>query len=299
MPALRDSAVTLPDGRQLAYTEWGDPGGEPVLHFHGTPGSRLWCPDEAATAAAHVRLIAPDRPGFGGSTPQEGRTFADWPKDVDALADALGIAKFAVVGVSAGAAYAAACAALIPGRLTAAALVSSRGLAKYNWAERPAAMEEWSPDERVQFELAKSDPVAAANLAIGQFAEETQPLEDYPKAIRQALEAAEGDRWFFEDAARTAIFDAHLRESWRQGLEALRWEMIDAFQPWGFRLADITVPVTVFHGGQDPWVKQEHIDFQVCTISNSSLVVWPDAGHLGFAKHLGEILAAVIRPQPR
>ena len=299
MPALKDATVTLPDGRRLAYTEWGDPDGKPVLHFHGTPGSRLWCPDEAATAAAHIRLIAPDRPGFGRSDPQEGRTFADWPKDVESLADALGIASFAVVGVSAGGPYAAACAALIPGRVETAALVSSRVLAQYNWAEREHAKEEWSPEELTQFELAQSDPAAAADLAVEQFAAAIAPLEDFPNAIHEMLQAAEGDRWFFEDAARTATFDAHLRETWRQGLEAIRWEMIDAFQPWGFRLADISIPVTIWHGSQDPRVKQEHIDYQARTIPRSSVVVWPDAGHLGCAKYWGEILAAAVRPQLR
>ena len=84
------------------------------------------------------------------------------------------------------------------------------------------------------------------------------------------LEAAEGDRWFFKDPTRTAAFDAHIRETWRQGLDAIKWELIDVFQPWGFRLADISIPVSIWHGSQDPWVKQEHIDFQASTIPNSS-----------------------------
>lgn len=294
MPALQDATVTLPDGRRLAFTEWGDPDGKPVLYFHGTPGSRLWCPDEASTAAAHVRLIVPDRPGFGRSDPQEGRTYSDWPKDVEALADALGMASFAVVGVSAGGPYAAACAALLSGRVSSAALVSSRALAQYNWAERPGAVEEWSPDERIQFELARKDPAAAADLAIDQFAAAIQPLEEFPNVIHEVLQAAEGDRWFFEDASRTELFDAHIRETWRLGIDPLKWEMIDAFQPWGYRLADISIPVTIFHGAQDSRVKREYVDFQARTIPNSTLVVWPDSGHLGFVKHWPEVLAAVV-----
>lgn len=293
MPALRDTTVTLPDGRRLAYTEWGLSSGKPVLYFHGTPGSRLWCPDETATTAAQVRLIVPDRPGFGRSDPLEGRTYGDWPRDVEALADALRISSFAVVGVSAGAAYAAACAALIPGGLSGVAIVSSRALTKYNWAERPDAADEWSPEERTQFDLAQHDPAAAADLAVKQFADEVDPLAEYPETIRKALEAAEGDRWFFDDESRTATFYEHLRETWRQGLDAIKWELVDAFQPWGFRLADISVPVTIFHGGQDPWVKQEYIDFQTRTIPNSTLVVWPDGGHLGFVKHWTEVLESV------
>jgi len=85
-----------------------------------------------------------------------------------------------------------------------------------------------------------------------------------------------------------------MRETWRQGVDALKWELIGAFQPWGFRLAEISIPVTIWHGSQDPWVKQEDIDFQASTIPNCSLVIWPDGGHLGFVKHWGEILEAVV-----
>ena len=79
VPALRDATVTMPDGRGLAYTEWGRADGKPILFFHGTPGCRLWCPDEKATDAARVRLIIPDRPGTGRSDPLEGRTLAACP----------------------------------------------------------------------------------------------------------------------------------------------------------------------------------------------------------------------------
>ena len=293
MPALRDAAVTLPDGRRLAYTEWGVPDGLPVLYFHGMPGSRLWCPDEDATADARVRLIMPDRPGIGRSDPLEGRTLADWPKDVEALADALRISRFAVVGVSAGGPYAAACSALIPGRLSGAALVSSGPVARYDWAERPGAREGWNPEDRAVFDLAHKDPAAAANLAAQQFADELNRLDADPELVHEALEAAEGDRWFFEDASRATLFDAYIRETWRQGLDALKWELIDVYLPWGFRLADISIPVTIWHGSQDPWVTQDHIDFQAGTIPQSSLVIWPDSGHLGFVKHWRDILDAV------
>ncbi len=292
MSALRDATVKMPDGRRLAYTEWGIPDGKPVLYFHGIPGSRLWCPDEEATSAIGVRLLVPDRPGIGRSDPLEGRTLADWPKDVEALADALEISTFGVVGASAGGSSAAACAALIPGRLEGVAIVASRALTEYNWAERPEAVAEWRPDDREVFELAQHDPAAAANLAVRQFVADTGPLEEYPDAIRRMVEEAEGDRWFFEDASRVAIFNAHIREMWRQGLDAMKWELIDVFQPWGFRLADIYLPVTIWFGSQDPRIK--HLEFQSRTIPNSTVVVWPDCGHMGFAKHWGEVLEAVV-----
>ncbi len=290
MTALTDTTIRLPDGRRLAYTEWGDPNGSPVIYFHGFPGSRLWCPDEGATISANVRLIMPERPGIGRSDVKEARSIADWPSDVVALSRALGIERFAVVGVSAGGPYAASCAALIPSRLTAVGIVSSRPLARYDIAERPDAYAELDADKRAEYDLAQQDPLAAAELAAAHYAKEAAELEEHPEKIHQPLVAAEGDRWFFTDDTRTASFDAYIRESYRQGLNAVRWELISVLLPWGFRLADIPICVHVWHAGQDPWVTQADVDFTASTIPDCRLAIWPDSGHLGFVKHWDEIL---------
>jgi pimeloyl-ACP methyl ester carboxylesterase len=108
--------------------EYGDPNGTPMLGFHGTPGSRfmLRLADGAASELG-IRLIAPERPGFGLSTFQKGRTLAGWARDVEAFTQALGVERFAVAGVSGGGPYAAACAAMLPHRVTAAGFVSPIG----------------------------------------------------------------------------------------------------------------------------------------------------------------------------
>jgi pimeloyl-ACP methyl ester carboxylesterase len=95
--------MDLPDGRELARLELGDPEGPPVFVFHGTPGSRLQVSfDERPIIATGVRFIAVDRPGYGHSTFYRGRRLADWSSDVASLADHLGIDRFAVIGVSGG-----------------------------------------------------------------------------------------------------------------------------------------------------------------------------------------------------
>jgi pimeloyl-ACP methyl ester carboxylesterase len=134
---LNDSVLRLADGRALAYAEWGDAQGAPVLFVHGSPHSRIWCPDEEVTTRAGVRLIIPDRPGFGRSDPQLGHTLDGWAADVEQLADALGLGPFPIVGWSAGGVYVAACAATIRERLTVAGIVSNRTMAVYNLGERP------------------------------------------------------------------------------------------------------------------------------------------------------------------
>jgi pimeloyl-ACP methyl ester carboxylesterase len=113
--------IRLRDGRRLGYAEWGDPGGRPLLYFHGWPGSRVEgrLGDEAAKAKG-VGMIALDRPGMGLSDYQPRRTLVDWPDDVIQVAAALGLDRFAVLGISGGGPYAAACAWKLSEQLTGA-----------------------------------------------------------------------------------------------------------------------------------------------------------------------------------
>ena len=130
-----ESHVILPDGRRLAYAEYGQPDGVPVFYFHGAPSSRLepLLIGYETWARFGLRIIAPDRPGMGQSDFQANRGFSDWPKDVVALADALGLGQFAVLGNSGGGPYVAVCAARIPERLSAAVIVS--GGWRMDWPE--------------------------------------------------------------------------------------------------------------------------------------------------------------------
>lgn len=120
----QSAVITLSDGRQLGYAEYGALDGTPVLYFHGNPGSRL----EGALIAPYApsaRIISIDRPGMGLSTFQPGRRFLDWPKDVLELVDRLKIQQFRIIGISGGGPYVLACAREIPrSRLLAASIIA-------------------------------------------------------------------------------------------------------------------------------------------------------------------------------
>ena len=118
-----DRTIELRDGRTLAYSEWGDLRGRPVIHHGGRPGSRLLCPDEQATDAAGVRLITIDRPGYGLSDPRPHRTYRDWVRDYVELAERLDLPACPVVGWSGGGPYALA-SAVCPGRVTSVGLAA-------------------------------------------------------------------------------------------------------------------------------------------------------------------------------
>src|SRR5574341_1236813 len=137
--------IRLSDGRLIGYAEYGDPAGEVVFYFHGWPGSRLE-PRllDSLCSELRLRLVAPDRPGYGLSEFQTGRTLLDWPMDVCALADHLGTEQFALLGVSGGGPYAIACAAMITNRLTAVLLVGSVGpAAEAGSLEGMVALNRW------------------------------------------------------------------------------------------------------------------------------------------------------------
>lgn len=124
----REGRVLLKDRRALSFMEFGDPAGLPILGFHGTPGSRfMFRLGHAPALKLGLRLIAPERPGYGLSAFQKDRTLAGWASDMAQFCDALEIGRFAVAGVSGGGPYAAACAALLPQRVLAAGLISPVG----------------------------------------------------------------------------------------------------------------------------------------------------------------------------
>ena len=123
--ATREATVTLPDGRRLAWSSGGARGGVPVIYLHGAIGTPVRRTPEldALIAALGIHYIAVSRPGFGRSDPCPGRRIADFPADLEHLADRLGLGRFAVVGVSAGGPYALACARALPERAIATAAV--------------------------------------------------------------------------------------------------------------------------------------------------------------------------------
>lgn len=126
MPQPRiDPHIQLSDQRRLAYAEYGEPAGVPIFLFHGLPGSRLaWGYLPGNSFPSGLRVIAPDRPGYGRSDPNPGRTLLDWANDIAELADALAIAKFEIAGVSGGGPGALACTWEMPDRLISVGVVS-------------------------------------------------------------------------------------------------------------------------------------------------------------------------------
>lgn len=282
--------ITLMDGRTLACLVLGEPGGAPVMYFHGYPGSRLEARLAAgATGELGWRMFAPDRPGFGESTFQPGRTLGAWAADVAQLADWFGLERFAVVGVSGGGPYALACAARIPERLSRVALVGALG---------PLGHKQLTDDmvtlNRLALTLAAHWP-SLARLG-GHLAAHwvRGHLERYLTAITAG--ASPADRKVLGDAGYRTLLVESTREALRQGGRGVAWELTLLAQPWDFRLREVLLPVRIWQGLADNIVPAAIARHLAAALPDSESHYLPDEGHLSLVvKHLDTVLADLCR----
>jgi pimeloyl-ACP methyl ester carboxylesterase len=276
--------LQLPDGRVIGVERFGAKAGAPLLYFHGLPGSRLDFRSEAATfAAAGVELIAVDRPGFGLSTPLRGRSLLDWPRDVEALCDRLALERVVVLGYSSGGKYSLACAFALSERVALAGVLAGTGP-----PEMPGFDEGMTGADRLALTLA----LRARPLACAFWGGVRLLAQHWPRAVMTsfARDLSGPDRERMEEpAVRRAVLDS-LREALRPGAAGTVDDYVVEGRPWGFDLAEIRVPVRLWHGEGDGVVPLAHSRWLAERIPDAELSVIAGAGHLMFG-HLGPVAA--------
>lgn len=272
---VREGSVTTADGRTLAYVERGADDGLPVFGLHGTPGCRFARHSDPELYERHgVRWIAYDRPGYGLSDPHLGRSVADAPADIAAIADALGLDRFAVVGGSGGAPHALACGALLGDRVIRVGAVVTpappdaenfdfyEGLADLNVKEFNAALE--GPEAIEAFLQPYVDGIRA----------------DVDAVIEQMLtELPEIDRRRASHPEQREI----MRESWteavRQGSRGWADDDLAFAKPWGFDLEEVAVETRVWQGELDVLTPRPHGEYVASRLPNGQFELLEGGGH--------------------
>ena len=283
-----DKRVRLPDGRALGYAEYGDPAGRPVLFFPGAPSSRLLHPPEPPTQASGIRLIAVERPGFGLSDFQPGRTLLDWPDDVVAFADELGLDRFPVVGISAGGPYAAACAYKIPQRVTAAAIISAVGPLD------PSAIQEMPRVRQLGAQMARNAPWLLGPLLWLVSNPHRNPEKFFERMVSGN---SEDDRAVLVQPEMKSMLMRNYLEATRAGMRGFARESIIVSNDWGFSPEHITIPVCLWHGDEDHNVSLSAIRRLVKAIPRCSATFVPGEGHWLILKYWDRILAELTSLQ--
>lgn len=278
-----DRTVVLRDARTIGTRSFGDPGGAPVLWFPGTPGSR--CnppPDDAATRRARVRLVVVERPGFGVSSPQHGRTILDWPRDVAEVADALGFDRFVVSGPSGAGPYLLACGLALPERVRRVVACGIVG----PFAD-PGMQQTLGRKRRWVLAAARHAP---AILRWGLRARGLNgDVDGFYRVMTQ--DAPPCDRRILQ-----GIWERQLvmtREALRQGMDGFVDELRLAARPWGFRLEDVRVPVVMWHGVLDAAAPIAAARRMAQRLPACTLHECPDAGHFVHCARWPEVLASL------
>lgn len=286
----RDGHLELPDGRRMAFAEFGDVDGVTVVLLHGNPGSRLACPDLPTTRELGIRLVTFDRPGFGGSDPAPLHRLPDVAADLVHLLDHLGLDRVAVLGWSGGGPYALAFAALHPTRVIRAVSLSGSEL-----ADDPELLATRTPRAARLIERLRNGDLEALSeveSGFGFYAQDPRAIigltlaneSDPDRRLMSRPEVAEPLAIMWEEGARQGAIG--VAAGW-----AALWALDRGFDP-----GELEAPVTVWHGAADVVVPVGAARRLADAIPQASLRIIPGEGHLIALEHWRGILEDARSP---
>jgi pimeloyl-ACP methyl ester carboxylesterase len=285
-----DAVVQLRDGRTLAYAEFGRPVGIPVFHFHGGGTTRLEAALLAEAAAKlGVRLIGLDLPGIGRSQVRQGYRLLDWPDDVVQVAEALGIERFAVEGVSAGAPFALACAYKIPNRLLACGLISGMVPLNLVTATTPLGFRAtWFITQRFSWLLRLTSELS------------NRAYRDEATIEKLLLRST----WFLPEPEKKVLRNPHMRKLLARAALETTWQGVATSlygaklltDPWGFALEQVTFEkLFLWHGQLDESVPVSLAQAMADRFAHCTATIYPNEAHIStLVNHTEDILAALV-----
>jgi pimeloyl-ACP methyl ester carboxylesterase len=280
---MESLTLTMPDGRTVGYTDFGPREGSPVLWCHGGPGSRIEPLAEApAAAAAGVRFIGIDRPGYGLSTPQPGRTIGGWVADGVAVLDTLGVDRCAVAGISTGGAYALALGAAVPDRVTG--IVACCALTDMRWPEGKALQ---APLMGGIWDAPDRDTAMAG--AVERFGADGSKMFEAPA---DAPPLPPADLALLGDPVWGAAMMQAAPEMFAHGVAGYVDDRLADGGGWGsFDVGAVRSPTIVLHGRDDSIVDVAQAHHTASIVPGARLKIVDGLGHLSIMGQIVPTLA--------
>ena len=280
------------EDRTVCVRTAGDPAGFPVMYFHGTPSSRLDLAfEDELIAAAGVRLVSFDRPGYGGSSPSPFGLLSV-ARDALTIADQLGLARFATLGLSGGGPFAIATAAVGGEQVTRIGVASGAG----PFQEVPGAIEALSEIDSRAVGLLPTNPAEAAATFASGFEPFLAAVNQGDDALRAAFEPllSARDRVLFADPVVGGGFIASMHEGLRQGVSGGGWDNVAWVGRWEIEVATVQTPALLWYGDEDLLTPPAHGRWLDEHLPNSRLVIRAGEGHFGLFDHLAEMLSELV-----
>jgi pimeloyl-ACP methyl ester carboxylesterase len=275
------------DGRRIGYAEFGDPEGLPVLAIHGTPGSRfMFALTDKGASQRGLRVVAPERPGYGLSDFRRKDTLARAADDMKAVAHALGMGRFAVIGVSGGGPHAIAVAASMPDRVALLALINPVGpIAEFRGSMRMSRL-----NRLIFTRVGRFPPASAAFFWSLRQLVRFAPGIAY-RALMQRVPPA--DRKVLARDEVKANLQTALREGLRPGIDGAQQDLRLMCAPWGLALQEIDVPAVLWQGSDDAIVPPGAAYRLAEMLPNCRLDVIQGGGHYWVFNQFERVLDAV------
>jgi pimeloyl-ACP methyl ester carboxylesterase len=287
--ATRHGTTTLEDGRTLAFSEFGDLDGFPVVYNTGGNSSRAeggWLAEAASRAG--VRLVTPDRPGFGDSTFDPTRTLAHWSSDIAHLLDHLGAERASTLGLSGGGPHALSLAHGLPTRIVRAAIAS--GVAPPEMPDLRSGM--WFPVKLIHWSASSAPWLNRFLLRQmgGFYGDEEQMrkrmLQSMPASDVELMERRPDVISIFAEAAQAAH---------RDGIKGDAHEWTLYVDDWGFRLEDISTEVGLWYGAHDRQAPARMGAYLDGRLPHATLHVVEDGGHFSTINNHAEEIFAFLK----
>ena len=285
----------LEDGRNLCYTELGNPEAKPIFHFHGWPGSCLEAKfGEILIPISNARIISVNRPGIGLSDRKKNRTLLEWPDDVAELADYLSLDNFSIIGMSGGASSALACAYKLPDRVNSVGIVSGLG---------PFCICKKHVPSYVKFVFFTGRRMRwLLKLVFWLYFERQFNSKNQARAKRIMYSRFEKlltkeDLKFFKNHEITDLMFNQIKEAFVQGIKGICDEGILYIEPWGFELEDIpqNIKIYLWHGELDPLVPVSIGRELAEAIPNCEAVFFPKEGHYStLFDNIEEVISTLV-----
>jgi pimeloyl-ACP methyl ester carboxylesterase len=276
--------ITLTDGRQLGYAEYGSSTGTPVLFCHGAPGSRLsiFADMDQAAAQRGIRLISPDRPGYGLSTFKPSDSLLDWTNDARELLVKLEIQRCKVIGFSMGSMFAFACAHALPQHIERVAIVGAAAP-----MEVEGVLDGLSTTSCELFALARAD--------VATFSDVINSMASDGSAVFAAMTAtmSEPDKLLL--VAHTQVFTNDFNATVATGAQGVTTDLILAANPWGFLPAEINCHVDLWVGSEDINTPPAMTRYMAHVLPNNRVFELQGEGHCCLYTHWGKILDTLLK----
>jgi pimeloyl-ACP methyl ester carboxylesterase len=284
--------LQLQEGGVVAFEEYGDANGVPVIFCHGWPSSRTMARlTDAAARDLGIRIVSPDRPGISGSSLKPNRELSHWPPVVRQLVDHLGIGEFHLLGISGGAPYAYATAAAMPERVRAIAIVSG-ATPIVDFANREALL----PLYRWMLALYRTRPQLLRRLfcLARPILSLRPPVRLRPLLLKILMLRPCDEESLRDSAAFEAVFESQ-RRAWRGSAEGVMADAQIYAKPWGFPIEQVRVPVRLWHGKEDRAFSVRLAEEIANRLPDCKARYVDGAGHYSLPiRHIREILQDLI-----